>query len=115
MHGALAQRLFITDTKYSPYLVVLPYGDESRLITIEVEGEDTVLESERAAGVLESIAIDHVWSDDNKSPKVPRSPSITDPSSLALMTAEAEYSVLVVFCKIGKQLQSQRFCVCVLS
>lgn len=102
MHADLAQRLFVSDDKYYPVFMVLPYGDETKVITVEIEGQDTEEESDRGSGIMESIARDHSWTQEGHASNVPRSPSITDAQTLSTIMENNHYSMIVIFCNIGQ-------------
>lgn len=95
-------RLYITDNKPLPQILLLPYGQENNFIGVDVDGQDLARETERVTGILDSFASDNPRSHGDHLAYSELGPSITDVTLLKALIAEKKHHILAYFCARGQ-------------
>ena len=95
-------RLFVTDRKPLPHIVLLPYGQENNYIGIDVEEQDLDSAIQRVTGIMHSFTMDNPKSPDGHEVFPDLGPSISDVSLLRAIVAEKRHHVLAYFCPEGE-------------
>ena len=96
-------RLYITDSKPLPQILLLPYGQENNFIGIDIDGQDLAHETERVMGILDSFAIDNPRSHGDHTTYSELGPSITEVTILKAIIAEKNHHTLAYFCARGER------------
>lgn len=96
-------RLYITDNKPLPQIVLLPYGHEDNFIGVDIDGQDLAREIERVTGVLDLFASDNPRSHGDHMTYSELGPSITEATILKAIVAEKKHHVLAYFCATGEK------------
>ena len=98
----MCSRLYITDSKPLPQILLLPYGKENNFVGIDVDGQDLARETERVIGILDSFARDNPRSHDDHEAYAELGPSITEVTVLKALLAEKKHHILAYFCAAGE-------------
>ena len=102
-------RLYITDNKPLPQIVLLPYGQEDNFIGVDIDGQDLAREIERTTGILDLFASDNPRSHGDHMTYSELGPSITEATILKAIVAEKKHHVLAYFCATGEKEKIEKF------
>ena len=81
-----------------PRIVILPYGRENNIVSIDVDGPDFTNEVERIAGTLYSISMENPKTPGDVEFYADLGPSITDASMIRAAVNEKKHHILGYFC-----------------
>ena len=96
-------RLYITDNKPLPQIVLLPYGQEDNFIGVDIDGQDLAREIEKTTGILDLFASDNPRSHGDHMTYSELGPSLTEATILKAMVAEKKHHILAYFCATGEK------------
>ena len=108
LHSDYGRRLFVTDNKPLPHVVLLPYGREENYIGIDLDGQDVSVEAQRVVGVMDSFLNDYPKTSDGFEDYSELGPSMTVVSVLTAMANEKKYHILGYFCLAGQTRKRER-------
>ena len=94
-------RLFITDHKPLPHVVVLPYGRQVNIIDHEVKGQDIAAEAQSIANILDSMLLEYPKVSVGEAGYIGLGPSLTTVQSLNYLMEKDNNSVFGYFCQQG--------------
>ena len=101
LNSDYGRRLFVTDNKPLPHITLLPYGQETNYIGVDLDGPDVASEIQRVVGVMDSFLNDHPKSSNGFADYSELGPSMTVVPVLTAMADDRKYHILAYFCPRG--------------